>query len=310
MLVVRTLRGDVPTEEIGFTLAHEHVYCDFSAVTGDSDLAFTDEAAIGSELATARAQGAETLVEVSTYDMGATPERVAALCQAAGLQAVKSTGWFRSPFLDPLVAGRPADALAARLIEDIRDGFNGTGLRAGVIGEVGMAESRPTAAEQSALEAAAVAATETGVGIVAHSDDWANAVALVGELSRRGVRHERIMLAHARCADPISGQQEFVQAGVTLAFDQLGHPERDGAGAVAERIEELIARGCGASLAISADVGRRSRLLAAGGSGYMETVRRLLDLLAERGVPEAVRDALHGGAAARFLAFSDRRGSG
>jgi phosphotriesterase-related protein len=217
---------------------------------------------------------------------------------------VKSTGWFRSPSLDPFVESTDPDALADRLVEDIRDGFDGCGLRAGLIGEVGMRNGRPTRAEQIALDAAVAAAVETGVGIVAHTDDWDNASSLLGELTKRGAQHGRIMLAHARCADPVESQCELIRAGVTLAFDQLGHPEREPVTRVADRICRLVEEGCGTGLAVSADVGRRSRLRAAGGSGYMSAVRSLLRELEVRSLERSAMTELTRGAIGRFLAFN------
>jgi len=302
--IIRTMTGDIEPAQLGLTLVHEHVYCDFAAATGDRDLEFTDEEAIAADLAEAREHEVEALVEVSTYDMHAAPERVAALCGAARLMVVKSTGWFRSPWLDELVSDRSRAELAQRLVDDIRHGFTGTRMRAGVIGEVGISGARPTSAEAKALDAAAEAAVSTGVGIVAHTDDWGNACAVLDHLTRRRVPAERIMLGHARVADPVSGQQELVEAGITLAFDQLGHPERDAVPAVAARIEELARRGCDKNIALSADLGRRSRLRSAGGSGYAGAVRRLLDLLLRAGLDDGARASLAGGAAARFLAFA------
>jgi phosphotriesterase-related protein len=301
--IIRTATGDLEVVDPCLTLVHEHVYCDFAAATGDDDLNFTDSEAIALDLADARQQGVEILVEVSTYDMRSAPERIVALCGAARLSAVKSTGWFRSPWLDAMVANRDDAELAGRLVEDICGGFSGTEIRAGVIGEVGITGTTPTAAEARALDAAAEAAVSTGVGVIAHTDDWANACAVLEELVQRRVPPGRIMLGHARVDDPFAGQKELLEAGVTLAFDQLGHPARDAAAAVAQRIHELVCRDSRWGIALSADLGRRSRLRSAGGSGYVSGVRRVLDLLTGAGVDERTRASVAGGAATRFLSF-------
>ena len=302
---IRTLSGDAAPSGLGFTLVHEHAYFDFAAVTGDAELSFVDEPAILTDLSEAKRLGADALVEVSTHDMGAAPQRVADLCRAAGLQVVKSTGWFRSPSVDAFVVASSPDELATRLIDDIRVGFAGTTLRAGVIGEVGLSRSTPTRAESAALDATAAAAVATGAGVVAHSDDWDNACAILDELTSRGVDRERIMLAHCRTADPAGGLQELAESGVTLAFDQLGHRGRDSIVSVAERIVELFSRGCGTHLTVSADVGRTSRLRSAGGSGYISGVRALLAELAARGIDETALDGLTRSTPGRFLAFSN-----
>jgi phosphotriesterase-related protein len=301
--VVRALDRDLEPGSLGFTLAHEHVYADFAAASGDADLDFTDEPAIAHELIAARNGGVKTLVEMTTYDMGCSPRRVAALCSEAGIAAVKSTGWFRSPFLDQLVRGRDADALTDRLVEDIDHGFASTALRAGVIGEIGLQGNEPTRAERIAATAAAAAAAATGVGVVAHTDDWRNAQAVVTALRTLGVRDDRMMLAHARAADPLEGQRELLEAGATLAFDQAGHPNKEPVAVVADRITQLVEDGWAKRVVLSSDVGRRSRCSRAGGSGYIAGVRSLLEVLASRGLDSSTTRALTHTAVASFLAF-------
>jgi phosphotriesterase-related protein len=305
-LVIRTLERDILPAGLGRTLAHEHVYSDFAGTSGDPDLAFIDEAAIGRELAVARVDGVDAVVEMSTYDMEGSPARVAAMCSAAGLVAVKSTGWFRSPFLDGHVEGQDADALADRLIEDVERGFSRSSLRAGLIGEVGIRTDSPTATERVALDAVATAAIETGVGIAAHTDDWPNACCIVEQLTDRGVSPHRLMVAHARHADPLAGQRELLRAGVTLAFDQLGHPKREPVALVADRISQLVEEGFGAHIAISSDVGRISRLSGHGGSGYVGGLRSLLRELESRSLDKGDISSLTRTAIAAFLAFVPR----
>jgi phosphotriesterase-related protein len=303
--VVRTLTADVRPEDIGFTLSHEHVFCDFAAATGDPDLSMTDSEAVLADLRQARSRGVEMLLEVSTYDMAAAVELTDRLCRAAAIRVVKSTGWYRSPALDPIVESHSAQELAERAIADIRTGFSQSNLRAGVIGEIAITGTMPTRAEQKALDASASAAVATGVGVVAHSDDWANACTIIGELTRRGVDPRRIMLAHCRRLDPLEGLRELAQSGMTLAFDQLGHPKRDPVEDVAQRVAELFSSGCGPQLVVSADVGRRSRLRFLGGSGYIAGVIDLFSALQARGLGEKEIDSMTRVAPGRFLAFAD-----
>jgi phosphotriesterase-related protein len=239
---------------------------------------------------------------VTAEDMGSDVERTAELARRAGVRAVKSTGWFRSPSADRLVGERPAAELAARLVDDLTGGFPGSGHRAGCLGEVGVSGERPTPVEQRVLDATAEASRQTGAGIVLHTDDARNARALVGALLARGAGPERLQVGHARVADPIDWQAELLERGCVVAFDQVGHPRRDAVAAVAERVVELLGRGKGERIALSADVGRRSRLTAFGGGGYLGGLSALTARLTELGVPRPTIAELTGGTAAAFLA--------
>jgi predicted metal-dependent phosphotriesterase family hydrolase len=114
------------------------------------------------------------------------------------------------------------------------------------------------------------------------------------------------MVAHARHADPLAGQRELLRAGVTLAFDQLGHPKREPVALVADRISQLVEEGFGAHIAISSDVGRISRLSGHGGSGYVGGLRSLLRELESRSLDKGDISSLTRTAIAAFLAFVPR----
>lgn len=297
---VRTLAGDVPAAELGIVLSHEHVVARFGEAGGDADLEFARTDLVEPELEELRALGVGAIVEASTWDMGADVEQIAATCARAGLSVVKTTGWFRSPSADAAVEGRTAAGLAARLVADLLEGIDGSGLRAGALGEVGLTGLRPSRAEALVLDATAAAAARTGAAVLIHTDDWGNALAAVEELGRREVARSRMVLCHLRCADPVDELVELARAGVTLSFDQLGHPQRDAVVDVVRRLVELDAAGASHRVAISTDLGRLSRLAANGGRGYAAPIRELLAGLAQ--LSDASRSSIAGGAIAEALA--------
>jgi predicted metal-dependent phosphotriesterase family hydrolase len=302
MRCVRTLNADVPPEDLGFTLVHEHIFASFGEASGDTDLEFVHEAEILRDLREARTCGVTTIVEVSAEDMGASFERTYELAARTSLSVVKSVGWFRSPTADPLLTDASVERMAQDLVELLTSPVDQAPLRAGVLGEVGCSATKPTETESRILDATAAAALETGAGIVLHTDDVENGEALVTNFLEREVPAGRLMVGHARANDPLSWQREIISSGAFLAFDQLGHQKRDPIEAVAKRILDLI-RDTTPRIGLSADVGRRSRLRAHGGSGYVAPLIKLLRLLGDHGVPHAALDHLSGGSAAAFLAM-------
>jgi len=302
-LRIRTLDGDLDPDDAGPILAHEHLHATFGAASDDPDLELVCHAELATDLRDARAAGFTIINDVTTEDMGADVELTAAVATEAGVRAIKSTGWFRSPTADRFVDGRSAAGLAERLIADLTEGFPGSRRRAGCVGEVGITGTRPTAAEQRVLDATAEAVAATGAAVVLHTDDARNACAAVDALSERGVPEARIQVGHARVSDPLHEQLELAERGCLVAFDQIGHPRRDPPAAVAVRIAELAGSGAGERIALSTDLGRRSRLTAFGGTGYVAGLLELLRRLVAEGLPEGLIESLRGGAAARFLAM-------
>jgi len=301
--LITTLFEHVPEEDLGFTLAHEHLACAFSS-SGDPDLQFTDIDAVLVDLEQAVGAGVQALVEMSTYDMRPRLDLIRRLARETGVRVVKSTGWRKSPAIEAEVAGRTCDELAERLVEDLTGGFK-TGGRAGLIGEIGMSGPRGTRAERTVLAAVAVAAVETGAAVSLHTEGMPNAVAMVEQLVNDGIEPARILVGHVRAGDALLEQRELAQAGVLLGFDQLGHPRYDPAQAVARRILRLAEDGLADRIVLSADVGRLSRLTAYGGSGYISGVRDVCSvLIAEEGGKQMIGQ-LTGGNIARLLALPE-----
>ena len=302
---IQTLDGPIAVNAAGTVLAHEHLWAAFAESTGDPDLDFTCEPEILDDLTDAAGAGVRTVVDVTTTDMGADPARSASLGRRAGVQVVKSTGWFRSPTADAWLNGRPAEAIGDRFMADLTGGIAGTGRHAGCLGEVGLTGTAPTAVEERILDATARASMATGAGIAFHTDDAANADALMHALLDRGVAPDRLLVGHARVADPVEWQVGVLERGCLLGFDQLGHPRRDGPEAVADRIGSLLTRVPAGRIVLSSDVGRRSRLRAAGGSGYASAPLRVLGALRAAGTSAPLLRGLSGGTAAAFLAMED-----
>jgi phosphotriesterase-related protein len=300
---IQTVDGPIPPDAAGIVLAHEHLWAAFGDATGDPDLDFTCEPEILDDLIDAARAGVRTVVDVTTRDMGADVERSASLGRRAGIQVVKSTGWFRSPTADGWLNGRPTEAIADGFMADLTGGIPGTGHHAGCLGEVGLTGTAPTAVEERILDATAHAAIGTGAGVALHTDDAANADALVQALLNRGVAPDRLLLGHARVADPVDWQAGLLERGCVLGFDQLGHSQRDGVEAVADRVGSLLERVPAGRIVLSSDVGRRSRLRAAGGSGYASAPLRVLGALQAAETPAPLLRALSGGTAAAFLAM-------
>jgi phosphotriesterase-related protein len=301
---IRSLDGDLGVDEAGPVLAHEHLWAAFGQASGDPDLELTCTEAIAADAAEAHAAGVRTIVEATAADMGADVARVRELADRAGLRVVKSAGWFRSPSADAHAAGRTAAELAGRLVVQLTEGFAAGG-RAGCLGEVGMRGTRPTDAEELVLGATADAAARTGAAVLVHTDDPANGAAALGALRERGVPAGRLLACHLRASDPLAWHVELAEAGHALGFDQLGHPLRDSVELVAGRIRALLERVPEARIVVSSDVGRRSRLRAHGGQGYVAAPRALLGLLRTAGVPDGLLAGVEGANAARFLALPE-----
>lgn len=171
---------------------------------------------------------------------------------------------------------------------------------------------RPTECERRIIVASRLASIATGMGIVLHTDSWPNAKALLEEYLSPDLDPRRLMLGHLRCSDPLDQLTALGMRGVTLSFDQVGHPLRDSYQTVARRLADLWEAGVGSRITVSSDVGRRSRLTAQNGSGYIGDILRLSNELRNLGFHPSELGSMFGSAARAFMSVGgshSRRGT-
>ncbi len=94
------------------------------------------------ELVDFYAHGGRTLVELTT-GVAREPERLAEVSRASGVQVVMGCGHYREPYLDLAhFAATSVDGLAEEMIREVEQGVGSTGVRTGIIGEIGSNDAR------------------------------------------------------------------------------------------------------------------------------------------------------------------------
>lgn len=194
-MLVTTVTGRLPAAAVkGPVLAHEHLVLDLATASSPHAVLRPDRhaACVTGELSgLRRSHGLALVVEMTCRGMGQDPGALVALSQEAGVPVVAATGWYYGGFLPPEVRETDADRLAGILIRDIREGIGATGVRPGVIGEVGSSGQRPGPAERRVLEAAARAGVATGLSVATHAHHGAGGIAQLEILTGAGLPARR-----------------------------------------------------------------------------------------------------------------------
>jgi phosphotriesterase-related protein len=290
---VMTVSGPIPPERIGFTLPHEHtgIYLwhiqsrwDYWELTPDEDL-------IGEELRDFRRRGGSTLVELTLPGVGRDPERLRRLAGRTGVQIVMGCGWYREAYYPPeaRIERRSVDDLADELIGELRDGVDGTGVRPGIIGEIGTDKPWVSAQEERVHRAAARAARVTGMAITTHGVRSPVALAQLRIFEEEGVHPARVVIGHADSYPVLDHYLAILERGANLEFDFIGHrfqTEEAEEPRLVEHIVELLERGWGSQLLVSQDVCHNSQLKARGGFGYAYLQQHFLPTLRTAAVGE------------------------
>jgi phosphotriesterase-related protein len=291
---VQTVRGPVDPADLGRVLPHEHTKCvlwqipnrwDYWQLTGEDDV-------IADELGPLREHGVGTVVDVSLDAIGREPERLVRLSETTGLNVVMGCGWYRGAYYPPeaRIDRRSVDDLADEIVREWEEGVAGTGIRPGIIGEIGTDKPWLSAQEERVHRAAARAAKRTGMAVTTHGVLSAVGAAQLGILEEEGLDAERVVIGHADSHPQLPHLLALVERGATVEFDFLGMTftvqERHAEPRLVELVGELVARGHAQRLLFSQDVCHDSQLTRYGGNGYAYIFRSWLPRLREAGVPE------------------------
>lgn len=328
---VMTVAGPIAPEALGLTLPHEHLFVDLrppvdtregwraiNAIRPSTpqDIAFyeaplvlerigaaymgkpnrdnrrlDDEATAIREVTDFRWLGGGTIVDVTSPGIGRSPaalERVAAL---SGVHIVMGSGWYEHGYVGHALDDRSVSSLADELVADITVGVQGTGVRAGIIGEIGVGDSSGPY-EQKVLAAAARASRQTGAAIsVRMTPGRREHIAVLAVLKNAGADLTRVAMGHSNLiATDMLLMQKILDQGAYIQFDMLGDPaqiltevsDHD----VAVAIVELLGQGYGGQILLSQDVCAKTDLQAYGGSGYSFVAAQFIPYLRQLGVAQ------------------------
>jgi phosphotriesterase-related protein len=336
-LVVRTVAGPIPPSEVGVTSMHEHLWMDSGpllavhgyrpAATGPWDAAvaaearwnpgvhpdnyrLTDVEAAIAELAPFAAAGGRTIVELTPASLGRDAARVREIATGSRTHVVQGTGQYLEPVHEAWVASASEEGIARRLLDEIDHGVGGTGVRPGILGEIGTSDP-VTPGERRVLRAAAAASVTSGLAISVHVHPWGcEGQTVLGELIAAGADPTRVVLGHVSTAvDRPFVLRALADRGAILGFDLFGFDhsllgpgrwppsDRD----VGLAIAALVRDGYGDRIVLGQDIGVRTRLRRWGGWGYAHLLEHVVPLLREVGLDDGAIERMLVDTPARLL---------
>ena len=165
--LVQTVLGPVPPSELGPTTTHEHLCIDFTFMyrpardfprpeladapitlenlgwvrynyySNRPNMQLTDVDTAINEVAMYRDAGGGAIVEATTIGIGRAPEALVRISRATGVHVVMGAGFYVDAVHPADMAQRTVEDLARQISADITQGVAGSGIKAGIIGEMG-----------------------------------------------------------------------------------------------------------------------------------------------------------------------------
>ena len=250
-----TTHGPVFTENLGIVLPHEHIFTDLRGPTtaGYGQANAADVVRVMAPfLEQARHKGVGLLFECSSIGVGRNVSIIAQVAEASGLPVVVPTGVYgRANFAPPEYRTMTEDELTTLFINEIHQGIEGTGIKAGFI-KIATDNNPLTVLQEKILRAAGRAARETGAAIASHTTS-SNATRQADILDSLGPTI-RFIWVHAQNESNRSLHRQLAARGVFIEFDNLGwNPGQDAT--LITAIKELLDVGYGDRILLSHDAG-------------------------------------------------------
>ncbi|MCP4610888.1 MAG: hypothetical protein GY845_19445 [Planctomycetes bacterium] len=251
-----TTQGPIIAEGLGVILPHEHIFTDLRgpATRGYGQADAADVVRVMAPLLEeAKQSGIGLLFECSSIGVGRNVSILSEVSAASGLPVVVSTGVYgRANFAPIEHQNMSEDELTELFISEIREGIEGTGIKAGFI-KIATGGSNMNALEEKILRAAGRAAKETGAAVASHTTVSSNATRQADILE--SISPEiRFIWVHAQSANNRNLYKQLAERGVFIELDSLGwNPEQDSTFIAA--IKELLAAGYGEQILLSHDAG-------------------------------------------------------
>ncbi len=169
MKKINSVRGEISADDLGFTLMHEHVMVVDSFMRCQVPGWFDRDGfmkKVVDELSRAAQKGVRTIVDATPINLGRDISIIREASEESGVNIIASTGfyWYDEPWME----GWGIDALMDRLLQEVNQGIQGTGIKPGVI-KAGTEQQGMTPVNYRLLKGAARLCNATNLPLTTHS---------------------------------------------------------------------------------------------------------------------------------------------
>jgi len=251
----QTVLGLVDGKELGITLPHEHIIMEhvtanfiepgnaedremahkpvcmetlhwlrYHHMENIDNMQLLDEQEAIEEGMLFKKAGGGTIVDVTNIGIARNPQVLARVSKATGLNIIMGAGHYLATSHPPEMSSKTEEAITEEIVRDVTVGVGDSGIRAGLIGEIGC--SWPLLDnERKAVRATARAQQLTGAPLNIHPGRKDNVAVLeiIEILNDAGADLSRVVMSHVdlRVRDH-SIRRKVAEAGCYLEYDTFG----------------------------------------------------------------------------------------
>ena len=324
---IQTVLGTIPSQELGITLTHEHLLIDLvfdrpppeEAFQRDiyyrpidletigylkhygylnlADSQLRDVDAAIDEIRLFKQHGGKSVVDATSIGIARAPVSLARIARETGLNIVMGSSYYVDESHPADMDERTEEDIFQQIVKDITIGVDETGIKAGIIGEVGC--SHPlTLNEKKIVRASGRAQRATGAPLLIHPGRYESSPLDIIQILREvDADLERTIMGHIdRTVFLRDNMKAIAETGCYLEWDLFGseqslyiHNLSVDMPSDSRRMDDIawmIAEGFGEKIVIAHDVCHKKQLLRYGGHGYAYILASIVPRMRRRGYNE------------------------
>jgi phosphotriesterase-related protein len=247
-----------------------------------------------------RKAGGNAIIEVSSYGLARNCVGLKEISARTGVKIIAGTGFYLKDSLTSQQRQMTVGQMYDVMMRDITEGFPGTSIRAGIIGEVAVS-SPLTGIEKRSLTAAARAHRDSNLALNIHiGTDKELCKEVIAVLKAEKANLRKVSFAHCDGPAPLEVYRMIMDEGIYVEIDCFGYELYVDNGAYdsdypfffpsdsqrVQCIRMLLDNHLGAHLLISQDVAYKSQTVRYGGYGYAHILDNVVPMFESAGVPQ------------------------
>lgn len=225
---IMTVNGWLNANKAGFTLTHEHILVDFIGADKIDPSRYNADEVFRlalPKLLEVKEKGCKTLMECTPAYLGRDVQLLKRLSTASGLNILTNTGYYGAAgekYLPAHTYTETAEQLAARWINEWKNGIDSSGIKPGLI-KSGVDKYPLSTVQQKIVEAAAITHLATGLTIGIHTGDGLAAMEELRIIRSKGVDANAWIWIHAQNEKNRAFHIRAAKAGGWVSFDGVSN---------------------------------------------------------------------------------------
>jgi len=324
-----TVCGEKKIEDLGVVLPHEHLFIDISNQFTEpvtpfgkklayqkvnmsnlgylrrdpyvvkDNLVLSDYNIARDEIMTFKECGGQSIIDVTPIGIGRNPSQLQQLMIETGVNIIAGCGFYTYDTHTADIEEKSVNDITEIIRNDLLIGMDQTGVRSGVIGEIGTSQQIHQS-EKKVLQAAGRAQSQTGVPLFVHIYPWSeNGIEVLNILESEGANLSQVVICHSDVEINPNYMISVMKRGAFIEFDNFGKEfwipieKRGFAGGnfATDRdrvqvIRKLVDLGYQDRLLMTNDICLKVMLHAYGGWGYDHIISNIVPMLIDAGVEE------------------------